>query len=489
VTVTVRNVDPHRAGPVAAAERTLWCEQAWMGAEGVVDAVRVEVDAGGMVIGVRPGVPAREGDTVLPGVVFPAAANAHSHAFHRALRGRTHDRGGTFWTWRETMYRAAGALTPELYEDLATAVYAEMVTVGWTSVAEFHYVHHQPDGTPYGQGEGVPHAMELALARAAVRAGIRLTLLDTCYLAGGFGEPLEEGQRRFSDGNAQRWLDRVASLRATVTSLHPPDEVSVGAAIHSVRAVPEDQLAVIARHLPSDLPLHVHLSEQPAENEDCLRATGRTPTALLDAHGLVGDRLSVVHATHVSERDIAVLAGAGAVVVLCPTTEADLADGIGPAGDLRDAGAQLALGTDQHAVVDPWLEMRALEHGERLRSGRRGTFDPQGLHGIASHGGTAAQSRRRAGFDPGCSADLMAVDSRSARTTGSSRDQLAYTATAQDVTAVVVGGVLMARNGVHATLGEPSDLLAAAIDRLDEAGTRNGPGPATADHTQHRERR
>ncbi|MBG6224054.1 formiminoglutamate deiminase [Arthrobacter sp. CAN_A2] len=462
------------SGPRAGrAARAVWCEHAWLGAEGVADSVRIEADADGLVVAVLPGVPARAGDVVLRGVVFPAAANAHSHAFHRALRGRTHGTAddGTFWTWRETMYRAAHALTPGLYEELAAAVYAEMVVSGWTSVAEFHYVHHRPDGTPYGQEEDDdgPHAMELALARAAVRAGIRLTLLDTCYLAGGLGVPLEDGQRRFSDGTAERWLARLASLRTAISSRYPAHQVTVGAAIHSVRAVPGEDLAVIARHLPPGVPLHIHLSEQPAENEDCLRATGLTPAGLLHRHGLAGPRLSVIHATHVGAEDIALLGDAGATVVLCPTTEADLADGLGPAGDLLDAGATLALGTDQHAVVDPWLEMRALEHGERLRTGRRGRFAPERLHGIASLGGARAQDRAGAGFGPGLAADFMAVDPHTARTAGSSWEQLAYTATAQDVTGVVVGGVLAAGSGVHATLGDPGPLLVAAIARLDDA--------------------
>ncbi|THJ68016.1 formimidoylglutamate deiminase [Arthrobacter echini] len=449
--------------------RSLWCERAMVDTGGIADAVRIGIDAGGSVVSAVPGTEPQDGDEVLPGVAVPAAANAHSHAFHRALRGRTHDRGGTFWTWRETMYRAAGALTPELYEELATAVYAEMVTVGFTSVAEFHYVHHRPDGSPYGQGtDGAdPHAMELALARAAVQAGIRLTLLDTCYLAGGFGTPLDDVQRRFSDGTAVHWLERLASLRTTIGALYAPQQVSVGAAIHSVRAVPAGELAVIARHLPDELPLHVHLSEQHAENEECLRATGRTPTGLLQHHGLVTDRLSAVHATHVTDEDIGLLAHAGAVVVLCPTTEADLADGLGPAGDFRSAGVDLALGTDQHAVVDPWLEMRALEHGERLRTGSRGHFDPHALHGIASLGGSRAQNRAGPGFGAGQVADYMVVDARSTRTAGSAADQLAYSATGQDVTGVVVGGVVMARDGVHATLGDPGELVAAAIARLD----------------------
>ncbi|MHA7282293.1 formimidoylglutamate deiminase [Arthrobacter sp. TMS2-4] len=474
--------------------RAVWCEHAWLEADGMADGVRVEVDDAGLVASVLPGVPAREGDVVLRGVVFPAAANAHSHAFHRALRGRTHAGGGTFWTWRETMYRAADALTPALYEELATAAYAEMVVAGWTSVVEFHYVHHRQDGTPYGQHaedsqEEGPHAMELALARAAVRAGIRLTLLDTCYLAGGFGTPLGAARRRFSDGTAERWLARLAALRTAVSSQYPAHQVAVGAAVHSVRAVPEQDLAVIAQHLPPGLPLHVHLSEQPAENEECLRATGCTPTALLDRHGLVTGRLSAVHATHVTERDIALLGDAGASVVLCPTTEADLADGLGPAGELLDAGVSLALGTDQHAVVDPWLEMRALEHGERLRTGRRGHFDPERLHGIASLGGARSAGRPGAGFSPGLAADYMAVDPHTARTAGSSWEQLAYTATAQDVTGVVVGGVLTARDGLHTTLGDPGPLLAAAISRLDAAANaRNDPASPATRSTQPWER-
>jgi formiminoglutamate deiminase len=487
-------VTGHRPGPSlrpsgSAAVRGLWCENAWLGAEGVGEAARVGVDAEGYVTAVLPGVPAQDGDVLLRGVAFPAAANAHSHAFHRALRGRTHDRGGTFWTWRETMYRAAGALTPEVYEELATAAYAEMVTAGWTSVAEFHYVHHLPGGTPYGEGTDEPHAMELALARAAVRAGIRLTLLDTCYLAGGFGRPLEDGQRRFSDGTAERWLERLDALRTTIADRYPAHQVSVGAALHSVRAVPERDLGVIADRLPADLPLHIHLSEQPAENEDCIRATGLTPAALLHRHGLVGKRLSAVHATHVSEEDIALLGAAGAAVVLCPTTEADLADGLGPAGPLRSAGATLALGTDQHAVVDPWLEMRALEHGERLRTGRRGHFGPDVLHGIAALGGAAAQGRRGAGFRPGCAADFTVIDPRTSRTAGSRPEQLGYTATAQDVTAVVVGGVLRARDGIHATLGDPADLLVAAIARIDAAADAHGePGHPRTHLAPDRER-
>ncbi|MDF9277811.1 amidohydrolase family protein, partial [Arthrobacter sp. EH-1B-1] len=374
--------------------KSLWCEQAWLEPGDIAAGVRAEFGDNGVVRTVSRGAEPEPDDLRLNGVVFPAAANAHSHAFHRVLRGRTHAGTGTFWTWRNAMYQAAGTLTPELYEELATAVYTEMVTAGWTSVAEFHYVHHRQDGTEYGKQrigppetaapthaapthatpthDDGPHAMELALARAAVTAGIRLTLLDTCYLSAGFGAPVLPEQARFTDGSADAWLSRWHSLHTAITGSFDASQVSVGAALHSVRAVDEPALAYIAQHLPADVPLHIHLSEQPAENRECLEATGTTPTGLLARHDLLSERLTVVHATHLTAQDMNLLGQARVTVAMCPTTEADLADGIGPARALQDAGAVVSLGTDQHAVVDPWLEMRALEHGERLASGRRG---------------------------------------------------------------------------------------------------------------------
>ncbi|MCC3269728.1 formimidoylglutamate deiminase [Arthrobacter gengyunqii] len=459
---------------MSAPERqgSFWCEQGWVNGA-VVAGVRLEIDAAGTVTGTETGVPARSGDCLLAGVTFPAASNAHSHAFHRVLRGRTHAAGpGSFWTWREHMYETAGALTPELYEQLATAVFTEMVVTGWTSVAEFHYVHHQPDGSAYVQ----EHAMERALARAAVAAGIRLTLLDTCYLAGGFDAPLSAAQLRFGDRDGAAWLQRLASLRAAIAAEFDPAQVSVGAALHSVRGVPEEELELISRKLPADLPLHIHLSEQPAENDACREATGLTPALLLAKHGLVTRRLSAVHATHLSEEDMTALGNAGATVVMCPSTEADLADGIGPAAELQAAGARIALGTDQHAVVDPWLEMRALEHGERLRSGERGRFAPADLHAAVSRAGAESQGRRAPGLAAGDTCDLMSVDPGSIRTAGSDPGQLALTATAADVHTVVVGGRILARHGRHTVLGDPAALLSAAVAALD--ASRRSPTPA-----------
>lgn len=445
---------------------SFWCETAIIaslsgsGSPEAARGVRLEAHDG-VITAITPDTRPEASDTKLEGVVFPAAANAHSHAFHRILRGRTHEGRGDFWVWREQMYTSASELTPGKYEKLAIAVFAEMVASGFSSVAEFHYVHHQPDGAPYSE----PHAMELALARAAMSAGIRLTLLDTLYLAGGIGSPLSPEQARFGDTDVHAWLHRLASLRAAIAADFPADRVSVGAALHSVRAVPEKALKVVAAQLPGDIPLHIHLSEQPAENQACLEAYGTTPTGLLARHGLLTDRLSAVHSTHLTPEDITSLGQARALVVMCPSTEADLADGIGPARELSDAGATIALGTDQHAVIDPWVEMRTLEHGERLGSGQRGRFTPQELLQAATAGANRSMATpvARAALEVGTICDLMAVDPDSTRTAGSRPLQLAFSATASDVTAVVIGGELLASHGVHTRLGKPGTLLTEAL--------------------------
>lgn len=383
--------------------------------------------------------------------ILPGFANTHSHAFHRALRGRTHANGGTFWTWREQMYRVARVLDPDRYLALARAVYAEMALAGITGVGEFHYVHHQPGGRPYAD----PNAMGAALAQAAGEAGIRITLLDTCYLAGGLSAdghtPLSDDQQRFSDRSVDAWAERA---------LARPDwgpHVRLGAAIHSVRAVPPDDLATMAQVLrQTDWPVHVHLSEQPAENEACLAHYGRTPTQLLADAGLLDHRLTAVHATHLTQGDVSALAGAQARVSFCPTTERDLADGIGPARALHDAGVQLTLGSDQHAVIDMFEEMRAVEAHERLVTHERGRFTPAQLLHMAS--GWAAL-----GWDD--PDDLVEIDDRSARTAGCAPDQLHYAATAADVRRVVAAGTTIVEDGRH-RLGDIGTLLTEALEDL-----------------------
>jgi formiminoglutamate deiminase len=410
---------------------------------GIATDVTFEV-ADGRFVAVRPG--SAPGDARrLPGVALPGFANAHSHAFHRALRGRTHRGGGTFWTWREAMYAVAARLDPDSYRALATAAYAEMALAGVTAVAEFHYLHHGPGGMPYAER----HAMRAALRAAAADAGIRITVLDTCYLAGGFDTPLEGPQLRFGDRNGHAWAERAVGAD--------------GVAVHSMRAVPREALAVVAK-AAEGRPLHVHLSEQPAENAACRARHGLTPTGLLAAEGVLGAATTAVHATHLTAADIALLGGSGTGACLCPTTERDLADGIGPAGALHDAGVALSLGSDQHAVVDPIEEARALEMHERLATGERGRFHPTEL--MAALTNHAPLGRPDAGrLAVGAPADLVAVRLDTVRTAGIDPAQVLFAATAADVDTVLVDGKPIVTGGEH-RLGDVGALLASSIEGL-----------------------
>ena len=414
----------------------------------------------GVIVSIEPA--AGEYNELLPGLVLPGFADAHSHLFHRGLRGRTQGDSagvGSFWTWRETMYSLADRLNPSTFHALALAVYTEMVCAGFTAVGEFHYLHHAPGGTPYDD----PNVMGVAAGTAARQAGIGLTLLDVAYLAGGFDVPLNLSQQRFTDGTASGWATRVAEL-PSVLPVGEYAEIRAGAAIHSVRAVPVVELPEVARVAQSaGWPLHVHLSEQPAENDAALAATGRTPTQLLDDAGALSDRTAAVHATHLTAHDIKLLGAARTSIVVCPTTEADLADGLPKAAELRVAGGILALGGDQHVITDPFAQARGLEYGERLATGTRGTFSPEALieaATVSSHRSIGSSAGR---IEVGAPADFVAVRTDSARTAGSLGLQVMMSASAADVAVVVVGGVVQARNGVHVRLGDPGPLLAKAI--------------------------
>ncbi len=384
--------------------------------------------------------------TRLGGLTIPGLANCHSHAFHRALRGRTQRDRGTFWTWREQMYAVAERLDPGSYFRLAVQVFREMVAAGFTSVGEFHYLHHQPDGRPYDD----PNAMGRALIEAAREAGIRIALLDACYLSAGFGKEPEGVQRRFSDGTAEAWVERVSQL-----------DGHMGAAIHSVRAVPADQLAPIVewagdRHAP----LHVHLSEQTAENADCLAAYGVTPTRLLHDHGALGSHTTAVHATHLTDADIALLGGQASYACFCPTTERDLGDGIGPSTALRRVGARLTIGTDSHAVIDPFEEMRAVELDERLASQERGHWSAGELLTAASTTGHASLGFPDTGrIAVGQRADLVTLDTTSPTTAGSGADEqtAVFAASAADVVQVVADGRVVFTRDERPQLGRDLD--------------------------------
>lgn len=313
---------------------------------------------------------------------YPAFANCHSHAFHRALRGRAVG-GADFWGWRDGMYAVAGALDPDLYFRLARATYAEMALAGIGAVGEFHYLHHGPGGMPYRD----PHAMAEAVIAAAWEVGIRICLLDTCYLRAGFDDAeLAPAQRRFAYPDAATWAAHATELADRYAGR---PGVVVGTAVHSVRAVDEESLPTVAAALP-DAPLHIHVSEQPAENAACLAATGRTPVQLLADAGIWSPRTTAVHATHLAPEDIAILGGAGSQVCFCPTTEAELADGIGPSTALREAGARITLGSDSNTVIDMFAEARGLAMHERLATGVREAWTAEQLWRAATTDGAAS---------------------------------------------------------------------------------------------------
>ena len=442
------------------------CDLALLPSADVARDVAVDIE-GGRFARVEPGGSASAEAVRLRGLVLPGMADCHSHAFHRALRSRTHTGRGSFWSWREQMYALAGRLTPETYLPLARAAFAEGVLAGYTTVGEFHYLHHDVYGRPYPFRNEMGHV----LIQAARDAGVRLTVLDTCYLTGGVsapdGEslPLSQTQVRFSDGDVDRWVARVSALADGYTGA---DDVVIGAAIHSVRAVPPDALGVVAKWAEErGAPLHAHVSEQQAENEACHAVHGTTPTELLYDHGVLSERFTAVHATHLTDGDRTVLGESHSHACFCPTTERDLADGIGPARELLDAGARLTFGSDSRAVVDPFEEARAAEMNARLASLERGVLTSADLWAGLTTDGHASLGWADAGrIEVGARADLVAVSLDSPRTAGASAeagaDVALFAASAADVTDVIVDGIQVVSDRRH-VLGDVGQLLAEAI--------------------------
>ncbi len=360
------------------------------------------------------------------------------------------------------MYRLAATLTPESYARLAAATFGEMAEAGITTVGEFHYLHHQPGGRPYDDG----NEMGEAIRTAADEAGVRLTLLDTCYLHGGIGAEPNEVQRRFADASAEAWAERVAAMEDGPT-------VRTGAAVHSVRAVAPGEMAVVREW--SDvraLAVHAHVSEQPAENDDCRAAYGATPVELLGRAGLLSERFTAVHATHLTDGDITALGGSH--VCFCPTTERDLADGIGPAAALTAAGAGLCLGSDSHAVIDLFEEARAVELDARLATGERGHLPAAALLTAATAGGARSLGWPEAGhLEAGALADLAVVALDTPRTAGAAPGHLVeaavFAAAAADVRDVMVGGRWVVRDGRHLRLHVGDRLSAGVAEVWGEA--------------------
>ncbi|HZH44695.1 MAG TPA: formimidoylglutamate deiminase [Lysobacter sp.] len=295
----------------------------------------------------------------------PGIANLHSHAFQRAMAGLTErqtDPADSFWTWRETMYRFAGRFDPDTLYAVAAQLYAEILEAGYTTVCEFHYLHHDCDGRRYAD----PAAMSHALIQAARDTGIRLTLLPVLYMTGGFdGRALNARQRRFGL-SVHDYLQLLALLRK-----EEGPRLRIGCALHSLRAVPAESMRTVLAMLPRDSRVHIHIAEQIAEVEECLQSRGARPVAWLLANADVDERWTLVHATHLSDVEVVGIAKSGATVALCPTTEANLGDGLFPLRSYLDAGGRWGIGSDSHVSVSPVEELRWLEYGQRLVTRRR----------------------------------------------------------------------------------------------------------------------
>jgi formiminoglutamate deiminase len=306
-------------------------------------------------------------------IILPALSTAHSHAFQRAMRGTAQRRGEArddFWSWRGQMYRAATAMTPEHLEVVARVAYTELRAAGVRTVGEFHYLHHQADGTPYAERT----LLSDVLIRVAKELGMRISLLRCIYHRAGPGRPAEPGQKRFCDDH----LDRALGDVETLLSRYGKDpDVRVGLAPHSVRALPPGWLPEIAAFAAKhDLPLHMHVSEQPREIAECIEETGKRPVELLADQGMLGPRFVAVHATHLAPHEAELLGRAQSYACLCPSTERDLGDGLCDVAALRNAGALLCTGIDSHVITDPIEELRSIETHERLRTLARITFSP-----------------------------------------------------------------------------------------------------------------
>lgn len=394
--------------------------------------------------------------------LLPGFVNAHSHAFQRLIRGRTQwrpaaDPGADFWSWREAMYRAALTLSPDAIEAVSAFCFLEMLKAGYTTVGEFHYLHNDPSGAPYAD----PAELAYRVISAARRVGIRIALLHVAYATGAIDEPLRSEQRRFATPSLDGYLDTVERLRVTTR-----DEalVTVGTAPHSLRAVPRAWLSDIhAWAAVNDVPFHMHVSEQPAEVDASLGAYGLRPVELLEQDGVLDDRLTAVHATHLLAHEVAALGNGCVTICACPTTERDLGDGFLQGAALLEAGAALAVGTDSQSVIDAFEEVRLLEYQERLRALRRIVLLPRDAEGdadpgallldVATRGGAHALRVDAGVIATGALADLVAIDLDHIALVGHDATTLAVHLTlagrAECVSDVWVGGERRVQNGVH----------------------------------------
>ena len=380
------------------------------------------------------------------GWALPGIANLHSHAFQRAMAGmaeRQTDPADSFWTWRETMYAMAARFAPDLLHAVASQLYVEMLEAGYTSVCEFHYLHHAPDGQPYAPAT----AMSDALLRAAHDTGIRITLLPVLYMAGGFdGRPLSERQRRFGH-DIDAYLRLFDALRT-----HEGDTVRVGCALHSLRAVPPQAMREVLHALPMDARIHVHIAEQMAEVEECITLRGARPVQWLLDNATVDARWTLVHATHLDDAEVQGIARSGATVAICTTTEGNLGDGLFPLRAYLDAGGRWGVGSDSHISVSPVEELRWLEYGQRLVTRRRNIASSMRSPSVGTtlFAGVQASAADSTGFD---ARDRIVLDADAPVLAGASEgdliDRWIFSGNANVVRDVEVAGVRVVEDGRH----------------------------------------
>ena len=397
------------------------------------------------------------------GWALPGIANLHSHAFQRAMAGvaeRHSDPNDSFWTWRETMYAMAARFTPELLHAVASQLYVEMLEAGYTSVCEFHYLHHAPDGGPYAPAT----AMSDALIDAARATGIRLTLLPVLYMSGGFdGRPLSSRQRRFGH-DVDAYLRLLETLRP-----QQDDTLRIGCALHSLRAVPERAMRDVLAALSADSRIHVHIAEQLAEVEECVAVRGARPVQWLLEHAPVDARWTLVHATHLDAAEVRGIARSGATVAICTTTEANLGDGLFPLRDYMDAGGAWGVGSDSHISVSPVEELRWLEYGQRLATRRRNiasTLQSPSV-GATLFAATQASAASSTGFQV---ADRIVLDANAPVLAGASEadllDRWIFSGNTSIVRDVEVAGVRVVEDGRHRERDEIASRYREAIGRL-----------------------
>ena len=386
-------------------------------------------------------------------LMLPGLPNIHSHAFQRAMAGlaeRQGDPRDSFWTWREQMYRFAGRITPESLHDIAAQLYVEMLEAGYTSVCEFHYLHHQAGGQPHAD----PAAMSAALIAAARETGIRLTLLPVLYMQGGFdGRPLSARQRRF--GHAlDGFVALVESLRAQQDAT-----LRVGVALHSLRAVPPDAMRALLASAVADGPVHIHVAEQVAEVDECLALRGARPVQWLLDNAAVDPRWTLVHASHVDAAELKGIAASGAVVALCPTTEANLGDGLFPLREFLDGGGRIGIGSDSNVSVSPVEELRWLEYGQRLLARARNVVASPEMPSVGESLvlRTVAGGRQSTG-QAGQEGDSITLDPDAPALVGAGaadlHDRFVFGGNRSLVREVRVGGDVVVRDGRHPRSGE-----------------------------------